>query len=352
MIKPILIRPNEVRGIVSMDEAIEAVQMGFREWGSNPQINAPRRRIHVPSGVRVSVHQGGVPGAGVTGLMTHCEWVRPLSDYQEYPRLNHPVSVLYDAVEGELKGIIVGEITCSELPDNVAVTGLRTAATSAVGTDIVARKDAERVGILGSAGQARNHLVALAKIRKIKEVKVYSRRAENCRKFAAEMSPLQGFDVRPVSSAEEAVRDVDIILTATNSSVPVFDGRWLAPGVHVTTIVGSNVGLVQGGFTKAKRREIDDTTLQRSDVITIASVQQAIQDEQGDIFDPVQKGIIRWDEVIEIGAILAGKKEGRTKAEQITLFKNNAGQGVADVALGALVLKKAEERGLGQLLKL
>ena len=166
------------------------------------------------------------------------------------------------------------------------------------------------------------------------------------------MSPLLGFDVRPVSSAEEAVRDVDIILTATNSSVPVFDGRWLAPGVHVTTIVGSNVGLVQGGFTKAKRREIDDTTLQRSDVITIASVQQAIQDEQGDIFDPVQKGIIRWDEVIEIGAILAGKKEGRTKAEQITLFKNNAGQGVADVALGALVLKKAEERGLGQLLKL
>ena len=352
MVQPILIGPNEVRGIVNMDEAIEAVRLGFREWGSNPQINAPRRRIHIPSGVRVSVHQGGVPAAGATGLMTHCEWVKPLSDHQEYPRLNHPVTVVYDAAEGELKGIIIGEITCSELPDNVAVTGLRTAATSAVGTDIVARKDAERVGILGSAGQARNHLVALAKIRKIKEVKVYSRKAENCRKFAEEMAPLLGIAVRPVSSAEQAVRNVDIILTATNSSVPVFDGRWLAPGVHVTTIVGSNVGLVQGGFTKAKRREIDDTTIQRSDVITIASVQQAIQDEQGDIFDPVQKGIIRWDQVIEIGAILAGKKEGRTKAEQITLFKNNAGQGVADVALGALVLKKAEERGLGQLLKL
>lgn len=352
MVHPILIRPNELRGIVGMDEAIEAVRMGFREWGNHPQINAPRRRIHVPSGVRVSVHQGGVPAAGVTGLMTHCEWVKPLSDHQEYPRLNHPVSVLYDAAEGELKGIVIGEITCSELPDNVAVTGLRTAATSAVGTDILARKDAERVGILGSAGQARNHLVALAKIRKIKEVKVYSRKAENCRKFAEEMGPLLGIDVRPASSAEQTVRDVDIILTATNSSVPVFDGRWLEPGVHVTTIVGSNVGLVQGGFTKAKRREIDDTTLQRSDVIGIASVQQAIQDEQGDIFDPVQKGIIRSDQIIEIGAILAGKKEGRTKAEQITLFKNNAGQGVADVALGALVLKKAEERGLGQILKL
>lgn len=352
MIQPRLIQPGEIRGIVGMAEAIEAVRLGFREWGKDPQINAPRRRVHIPTGVRVSVHQGGIPAAGATGLMTHCEWVKPLSDHQEYPRLNHPVTVLYDAAEGELKAIIIGEITCSELPDNVAVTGLRTAASSAVGTDILARKDAERIGILGSAGQARNHLVALARIRNIKEVRVYSRTAANCRKFAQEMGPLLNIDVRPVASAEAAVRGVDVILTATNSSVPVFDGNWLEPGVHVTTIVGSNVGLVQGGFTRAKRREIDDTTLQRSDVIGIASVQQAIQDEQGDIFDPVQKGIIRWEQVIEIGEIVAGKKEGRTRPEQITLFKNNAGQGVADVALGALVLRKAEERGSGQLLKL
>ena len=352
MIQPRLIGPSEIRGVVTMAEAIEAVRTGFRQWGENPQINAPRRRIHIPTGVRVSVHQGGVPGMAATGLMTHCEWVKPMSDHQEYPRLNHPVIVLYDAAEGELKAIIIGEITSSELPDNVAVTGLRTAASSAIGTDILARKDAERVGLLGSAGQAKNHLLALAKIRKLKQVKVYSRRPENCKKFAAAMAPLLGIDVHPVSSSEEAVRGVDIILTATNSSVPVFDGGRLEPGVHVTTIVGSNVGLVQGGFTGAKRREIDDATLKRSDVIAIASVQQAIQDEQGDIFDPVQKGIIRWEQVIEISAILVGRRPGRTRPEQITLFKNNAGQGVADVALGALVLKRAEEKGLGQLLQL
>ncbi len=349
--QPTLICPNEVKGIVNMAEAIEAVRRGFREWGHNPQINAPRRRIHIPTGVRVSVHQGGVPGLGATGLMTHCEWVKPLSDHQEYPRLNHPVIVLYDAKEGELKAIIIGEVTCSELPDNVAVTGLRTAATSAIGTDILARKDAERVGLFGSAGQARNHLLALAKIRTLKEVKVYSRTAANCRRFAEAMGPLLNIDIRPVSSPEEAARGVDIILAATNSSVPVFDGRALEPGVHVTTIVGSNVGLVQGGFTKTKRREIDDATLKRSDVLSIASIQQAIQDEQGDFFDPVKNGVIRWEQVIEIGEILAGKKEGRTRPEQITLFKNNAGQGVADVALGALVLEKALSKGLGQPLR-
>ncbi len=348
MIQPVLILPSEVRGIVSIAEAIEAVRMGFREWGRDSKINAPRRRIHIPTGVRVSVHQGGVPDAGVTGLMTHCEWVKPFSDHQEYTRLNHPVIILYDASEGELKAIIIGELTCSELPDNVAVTGLRTAATSAVGTDVLARKDAERIGILGSGGQARNHLMGLSRIRKITEVKVYSRTAENRKKFATEMGPLLNIDVRPVSSAKDVVQGVDIILAATNSSVPVFDGDWLEPGVHVTSIVGSNVGLVQGGFIKSKRREIDDKTLQKSDVIGIASVQQAVQDEQGDIYDPVKQGIIRWGQIIEIGEILAGKIEGRTRPEQITIFKNNAGQGIADVALGGLVLKKALEKGAGQ----
>jgi len=123
--QPLLVNPQEIRGIVTMAEAVDAVRLGFREWGENPQLNAPRRRIHIPSGVRVSVHQGGVPAAKATGLMTHCEWVKPMADEQVYPRLNHPVIVLYDSAEGELKGIIIGEITCAELPNNVAVTGLR-----------------------------------------------------------------------------------------------------------------------------------------------------------------------------------------------------------------------------------
>ncbi|MGH7825903.1 MAG: ornithine cyclodeaminase family protein [Candidatus Binatia bacterium] len=348
--KPLLVRPEELRGIVTMEEAIGAVRSGFREWGENLQLNAPRRRIHIPSGVRVSVHQGGVPAAGATGLMTHCEWVRPMAEHQEYPRLNHPVIVLYDAAEGELKGIIIGEITCSELPDNIAVTGLRTAATSAVGTDLLARPDAEKLGILGSGGQAKNHLVALMKVRRLKEVKVYSRRPENCRKFAEELGALLNINITPAPSAREVIRRVDIVLAATNSSVPVFDGNWLEPGVHVTTIVGSNLGLVKGGFTAAKRREIDDTTLARSHVLGIVSIQQAIQDEQADIYDPVERGIIKWDQLIEIGEVLAGKKEGRTAADQITFYKNNAGQGVADVALGAAVLDNIKRKGTGHVL--
>jgi ornithine cyclodeaminase len=348
--KPILVLPEEIRGIVGMEAAVEAVRTGFREWGENPQLNAPRRRIHIPTGVRVSVHQGGVPAAGATGLMTHCEWVKPMAEEQVYPRLNHPVIVLYDAAEGELKGIIIGEITCAELPDNVAVTGLRTAATSAVGTDLLARPDASSLGLFGAAGQAKNHLLALMQVRKLKDVRVYSRNPENRRKFVEEMGPVTNLNIKPVPTPQEAVRGVDVVLAATNSSVPVFDGGWLEPGQHVTTIVGSNVGLVKGGFTAAKRREIDDKTLARSHVLGIVSVQQAIQDEQADIYDPVERGVIKWDQLIEIGEILGGKKEGRTKADQITFYKNNAGQGVADVALGALVLEQVKKKGIGQTL--
>jgi alanine dehydrogenase len=348
--QPLLVSPQEIRGIVTMAEAVDAVRLGFREWGENAQLNAPRRRIHIPTGVRVSVHQGGVPAAKATGLMTHCEWVKPMAEEQVYPRLNHPVIVLYDSAEGELKGIIVGEITCSELPDNIAVTGLRTAATSAVGTDLLARPDATSLGIFGAAGQAKNHLLALMQVRRLKEVKVFSRNPENRKKFAEEMGPITNLNITPVSSAREAVVGVDIILAATNSSVPVFDGNWLQPGQHVTTIVGSNVGLVKGGFIAAKRREIDDATLSRSHVHGIVSIQQAVQDEQADIFDPVHRGVIKWEQLIEIGAILAGQDDGRTKAEQITFYKNNAGQGVADVALGAKVLENIKKKNSGQTL--
>src|SRR5262249_15300625 len=178
------------------------------------------------------------------------------------------------------------------------------------------------------------------------------RSPENRTKFAEQMAPITNLDITPVSSPEEVVRGVDIVLTATNSSVPVFDGNLLRPGQHVTTIVGSNIGLVKGGFAAAKRREIDDATLARSHVHGIVSIQQAIQDEQADIFDPVNHGVIKWEQLIEIGDILAGKKEGRTKADQITFYKNNAGQGIADVALGATVLEKIKAKSSGVELKL
>ena len=161
------------------------------------------------------------------------------------------------------------------------------------------------------------------------------------------MSELLKIEVRPVASARDAVEGTDIVLAATNSSVPVFDGDWLQPGQHVTSIVGSNVGLVRSGQRTKKRREIDDRTIERMDVIAAASREQAIEDQQGDLFDPVENGIVALDDIRDIGDILTGRAPGRTGDDQLTLFKNNAGQGICDVALVAKVVARARERKLG-----
>ena len=342
----LLIRPHEMAGLVSMKEAIAAVEEGFREWAQWPGTNAARRRVHVPSGVRVSVHQGGVPGLGCTGLMTHCEHVAIQQDgTQQYRLRGRPVQVLYSAENGELLALLIGEPQPKELPLS-GISALRTAATSAVGTQYLARPDSRRLGILGSGVQARYHLVAFEQLYSLESVKVYSRNPENRKAFAEEMSS-PALPVEPVESARAAVEGADLVLAATNSNTPVLDGAWLEPGAHLVSIVASNIGLRQGGFIREKRRELDDETFRRADRVVVCSREQARQDQQADLYDRVERGLLDWDQIVELPEILTGKIAGRTAPHQITLFKNNAGQGVADVALGAVVYQRAKERGIG-----
>jgi ornithine cyclodeaminase/alanine dehydrogenase-like protein (mu-crystallin family) len=184
----LILRPEEIDGLIMMKETIDVVRNGFRQWHQHPDFSEVRRRTHMPSNVRVSVHQGGLPSVGVTGLMTHCEWTNnPTTkeghSIEMFPIRGRPVQVLYDAENGELRCIIIGEPKPRELSLS-GVSALRTAANSAVGTDVFARQDAETVGMLGSQNQAKYHLIALNEIRKIKCVKVYSPNSQHRREFA------------------------------------------------------------------------------------------------------------------------------------------------------------------------
>jgi ornithine cyclodeaminase/alanine dehydrogenase-like protein (mu-crystallin family) len=257
-----------------------------------------------------------------------------------------PVTVLFDVNDASLMAIVIGRIALKELPAE-RPTPVRTAATSAVGTRCLARADSRVLAILGAGGEAKYHLLAFAKIRPFERAKIYCRTESTREEFCRAMQKLVAFELKPVASAREAVAGSDVVLTATNSNVPVFDGEWLEPGMHVTSIMGGNVGLVRAGVATTKRRELDDTTIRRSDVIVVNSKEQAIMDEQGDLFDPVQAGLLRWQDVIELGQLLAGGVPGRSGREQITLFKNNAGQGVADVALASKVYRVARRNGIG-----
>ncbi|HVO94039.1 MAG TPA: ornithine cyclodeaminase family protein [Terriglobales bacterium] len=242
--------------------------------------------------------------------------------------------------------ILVGRIALKELPAE-RPTPIRTAATSAMGTRSLARQDSKVLGILGAGGEAKYHLLALSKTRAFQVTKVYCRTESSRYEFCRLMENFVSCALKPVSSAKEAVEGSDVLLTATNSNVPVFSGEWLQPGVHITSIMGGNVGLVRAGVAATPRRELDDTCIKRTDVIIVNSREQAIQDEQADLFEPVQRGFLSWDQVGEIGQLLNNEISGRTGSRQITLFKNNAGQGVADVAIASRIYSLARQNGIG-----
>ena len=132
---------------------------------------------------------------------------------------------------------------------------------------------------------------------------------------------------------------------ATN--VPVLKGAWLEPGQHVISIVASNKGVMAQGGLSRPRREFDDAVIARADRVIATLKEQAIVDEQADLFEPVSRGLISWDEIGDLGALVAGLTAGRTHADQITVFKQNSDQGVGFMALAKLACDKAIEAGIG-----
>ncbi len=343
---PLLIRAEDVNGLLTIEEAIDAVEAGFREWGQSSELNTPRKRIMAPNGVRVSVHPGGIPSLGAIGLLAHSEHVAVSKQAQTYHNMGGPVTVLFDVNDASLMAILVGRFALKELPAE-RPTPIRTAATSAVGTRHLARGDSKILGILGAGGEAKYHLLALAKVRRFARVNVFCRTESTRREFCRTMEKLVACAVHPAESAKDVVESADVLLTATNSNVPVFSGEWVRQDAHVTSIMGGNVGLVRAGVAAAIRRELDDCLIQRSEVIVVNSREQAIQDEQGDLFDPVRAGLLSWERVGELGELLNRKITGRSKPDQITLFKNNAGQGVADVAVASKIYSLARRNGIG-----
>src|SRR6185436_8383786 len=131
------------------------------------------------------------------------------------------------------------------LPHANSVVAMPTACASMIGTDLLARKECLSAGVFGAGDQARYHVLALGCIRPmLKTVRVYSPTAATREAFAHEMSRVMGIEVRAVDNPQAVIDGADIILCATNSNVPVFDGNWLMPGQHVTSIVSSNIGLL------------------------------------------------------------------------------------------------------------
>jgi ornithine cyclodeaminase/alanine dehydrogenase-like protein (mu-crystallin family) len=205
-----------------------------------------------------------------------------------------------------------------------------------VATKKLARADAATVGCLGTGKQARTQILAVCKVRPVKTVRVYGRDADRRTAFAAELAEESGVEVVPVEKAEDAVRGLDIVITATAAREPVLFGEWVTPGQHLN-LVGSNF------LAKA---EADIEVFRRATFVTVDSKDQA-KLEAGDFVAALNAGVLHWGDIPDLAPVLVGKYPGRESPEDVTVFKS-LGLGIEDIALASKVVDLARKQGLGR----
>jgi ornithine cyclodeaminase len=228
----------------------------------------------------------------------------------------------------------------SALMDGATITAIRTAAVSGVATDLLARTDATELAILGAGVQARTHLEAIAAVRPIRRVRVWSRNPEHAASLVKEVAAGNKASIDAVPTAEAAVRGADVVATVTASPEPILQRAWLKEGVHINA-VGSSIPTT---------REIDTATM--AAVRLFVDRRESAVNEAGDILIPMREGAFSADHIqAELGDVIIGKDPGRRSATELTLFKS-LGLAVEDVASAAFILKRAQQTGVGQTVKM
>jgi len=343
---------DDVDDLIPFKEAVSIAENALKDLRSPKGTNAPRKRLHIhrdhgegPYDTVLNVYAGGSASYGAIGAQVALHRKAIVENIQKRPPYNGDqteLALIYDVDSGSLLGLMAHRPR-----DSQGVADLRTPATSLAGLDYFARADAKRVGIYGSGHQAYSTFLGLTEMRKIESAKIYSPTRAHRQACAKKMSEVTGVPVEPVDAPRLAAKEVDIILCMTNTNVPVIDGSWLEEGQYIISVIGSNIELVKSGNIAAPRREIDDETLRRCSFIVALSKDQAIDSQQGDIYWPVQNGIITWEKVVDIADVLTGRAKGRTDDRQIILYKNQGGQGVVDIALAKRCYDLAREMGKG-----
>lgn len=311
----ILLRERHVTELLKIQTAIEAVEEVLRDQAEGAATNRPRYRVAAPAS-QLHLMAAGDRRLGVYGFKA----------YTASRKGARFLVCLYEAETGDLLAMIEAD----------RLGQMRTGAATGVATKYMARQDADTVGIIGTGWQSESQLLAVCAVRPIKTIKAYSRNRERSEAFARKMTSLLRAEVAPAETAEEAVRDQMIVITATSARDPVLKGEWVAPGAHVNA-VGSNF---------LSKSEIDVETVRRASVVAVDSAEQS-RVEAGDLLPAVERGVISWEGVTELGRIVAGHVKGRTNDDDITLFKSN-GIALEDISTALRVYTMARERGVGE----
>jgi ornithine cyclodeaminase/alanine dehydrogenase-like protein (mu-crystallin family) len=322
-----ILSAQDVRQALPMGQAIETMRSAFGQLSANRAVVPLRTRLETDQGLLLFM-PAFLQQSREIGFKMVSIWDNNPS--QELPAIIALAAVI-DPDTGQTVALLNGE----------ELTAIRTGAGGGLATDLLARSDAQFVAVFGSGVQARAQLAAACEVRRVREVHLVGRTPASVEAFAAEIRAWPDApQVFVADSPQQAVYGADIVIAATTSETPVFDGRDLSPGVHITGV---------GSFAP-HMQEVDAVTIQRSKIVVdslLASLAEA-----GDLIVPIKQNIIsKLDIHGELGAIVNGDIPGRETAEEITFFKS-VGVAVQDAAAANAILREAEAQGLGTIVEI
>lgn len=308
----LVLREADVKRVLEMDAIVAAVEAAMRDLGEGNAQNEPRRRAYAAGGM-LNAMFAAYPGGGLTGL-------------KAYTIAEGRVRFLVVAfgLDGSLRALIEADL----------MGQYRTGAATAVAVKALAPR-ATKVGLIGTGRQAATQALAVSRVIKIEELRVFSRDQEKRAAFALEQADRLGVRTTAATSAKLAVRGADVVITMTSSSVPVIEAGW----------VEDHALVVGAGSNFANRAEIPADLVARAQTVVVDQLAAATL-ESGDLIQAHAAGKFEWDRAIELGSVLAGKWQA-PKNPGITLFESH-GLALWDLAAASVVLAAANERRLGE----
>lgn len=319
---------EEVESVLSLKEAIDVVEDAFSDFAN--------KRVVLPPaiGFPVEKHHGEMHIKSGYMMTPDSVAVKIASSFPENPKIGLPTVqafiAVYDASNGSLLSIMDGSY----------ITTVRTGAAGAVAAKHLSKKDSKIVGIVGTGVQGRIQLRALNEVRNIERVKAFSIDKAEREKYARGMSDLLSIDIKPVNSVEDAVKDADILITATPSHNPMVKKDWLHPGLHINAI----------GSDNPKKQELFSDSFLKINKIVADRLEQC--KVAGEIHHGIEDGFIKESDIYaELGEITSGRKAGRENSEEITLF-DSTGVAIQDISVASMVYRLAKKRKAGKIIKL
>jgi alanine dehydrogenase len=319
----LVLSESQVKGLIDLDELIAVLEQAHIQYSTGKAVMPVRLVVPLPQiQGRITSMPGFLSENKALGM-------KVVTYFHDNPKQNLPAILatimLFSAETGKMIAAM----------DGGYITAIRTACASALATKVLANSNTPVLGILGAGVQARAHILALARVRQLSRIKLYSPSGTSATNLKAELEPHCGVPIEVVRSAEDAVRDSDLLVTVTTAKEPVLKANWLKPGAHINAV----------GSHRPDLREIDGATLNRAKLVVDS--RDAIMAECGDILLALkEKSISESDIHGEIGEVLAGSKPGRSNASEITLYKS-VGIAIQDVATAQLVYRKAREQNIG-----